>query len=160
MMAARLGAAREYSRPCRTLPRRDGRIRGAVDDQPATQGRFLSCAGGIVESGRIGADDLAVRGDPGTRLRLERGRMSVCRVYWGSHGCDIPRGHRSRHRCDCSSTGYGWPTRFYGEDLRLRDRVLVGDTQATRVVALACTEPGAVWLAARLLSYLRASSPK
>ena len=66
-----------------------------------------------------------------------------CRVYWGSHGCDLPGGHGGRHRCacaddpcDCDDEGccedcprdgrcihnvgaypyYGWGTGFYGED--------------------------------------------
>src|SRR6185437_9051453 len=25
-----------------------------------------------------------------------------CRVYWGSHGCDLPGGHGGRHRCACA----------------------------------------------------------
>jgi hypothetical protein len=24
-----------------------------------------------------------------------------CHVYWGSHGCDRPRGHEGAHWCDC-----------------------------------------------------------
>lgn len=66
-----------------------------------------------------------------------------CRVYWGSHGCHRPRGHRGGHRCDCcrfprlhtladrlglhtvrltftgcvgAPTYYGRRTHFYGED--------------------------------------------
>jgi len=60
-------------------------------------------------------------------VRLDR----HCRVYWGTHGCDLERGHRGTHRClhdDWSSqtdedeapyedsTGYGWMTWYYGED--------------------------------------------
>ena len=64
-----------------------------------------------------------------------------CRVYWGSHGCDLERGHVERdgtpHVCDCCECGehhpypywpdegvrcvakepyYGPGTNFYGED--------------------------------------------
>ena len=24
-----------------------------------------------------------------------------CRVYWGSHGCEFPRGHNGDHECGC-----------------------------------------------------------
>ena len=52
-----------------------------------------------------------------------------CRVYWGSHGCNLPRGHSGPHLCACAdipaSKGgvgkppyYGPETRFYGEDAR------------------------------------------
>ena len=56
----------------------------------------------------------------------------VCRVYWGSHGCDLPRGHDPAipHMCLSCLPGYGedmggyvgmppyygTDTRFYGED--------------------------------------------
>ena len=46
-----------------------------------------------------------------------------CRVYWGSHGCHLERGHDGPHLCDedCSvgAPPYYGPdvvTRFYGED--------------------------------------------
>ena len=64
-----------------------------------------------------------------------------CRVYWGSHGCDLERGHAGRdgtpHDCGCCECGehhpypdwpdegvlcvatepyYGPGTNFYGED--------------------------------------------
>lgn len=26
-------------------------------------------------------------------------RSDTCRVYWGSHGCSLPRGHRGVHLC-------------------------------------------------------------
>lgn len=63
-----------------------------------------------------------------------------CRVYWGSHGCDEPRGHppEAPHACDCCQCEnhpdpdpdnpgnepscvarppyYGPGTRFFGED--------------------------------------------
>jgi hypothetical protein len=29
-------------------------------------------------------------------------RTNRCRTYWGSHGCVRDRGHRGRHRCDCT----------------------------------------------------------
>jgi hypothetical protein len=55
-----------------------------------------------------------------------------CRVYWGSHGCDLTRGHEGH--CVCRSCydpkdteGYVgvWPyygpeTQFYGEDAAAR----------------------------------------
>lgn len=54
----------------------------------------------------------------------------LCRVYWGSHGCERPKGHEGDHWCDCcdcedhpDDSGcvagppyYGAETRFYGED--------------------------------------------
>lgn len=50
-----------------------------------------------------------------------------CRVYWGSHGCDRPRGHTGPHLClscwtedEAGWVGappyYGPETFFYGED--------------------------------------------
>ena len=37
-----------------------------------------------------------------------------CRVYWGSHGCDLPRGHEGPHRCVCADDpGYDRDTRLY-----------------------------------------------
>jgi hypothetical protein len=27
---------------------------------------------------------------------------ATCRVYWGSHGCCLPRGHEGEHLCTCS----------------------------------------------------------
>lgn len=67
--------------------------------------------------------------------------MEKCRVYWGSHGCDLPRGHDGAHVCGCAQADeglydpetreyyddpqclnvggppyYGPDTRFYGED--------------------------------------------
>lgn len=66
-------------------------------------------------------------------------RRESCRVYWGSHGCEHPRGHPLLvpHDCGCCECGehhpypdwpdenvlcvakppyYGPETRFYGED--------------------------------------------
>jgi hypothetical protein len=55
-------------------------------------------------------------------------KVDECRVYWGSHGCDLERGHLGPHVCqtcwDSDDTdGYvgTWPyygpdTFFYGED--------------------------------------------
>lgn len=60
-----------------------------------------------------------------------------CRVYWGSHGCDLPRGHKQPHECSCCTCldhaknnfyedgvkcvakppYYGPDTKFYGEDV-------------------------------------------
>lgn len=60
-----------------------------------------------------------------------------CRVYWGSHGCMLERGHDGEHLCSCTFENgvmlphmndapgfgnvgrapyYGAETRFYGED--------------------------------------------
>src|SRR5690242_11774676 len=64
-----------------------------------------------------------------------------CRVYWGSHGCHLDRGHEGTCECDCCNCGehhpypdwpddsvrcvakapyYGPDTRFYGEDVAAR----------------------------------------
>jgi hypothetical protein len=61
-------------------------------------------------------------------------RENPCRVYWGSHGCDLERGHpggRDAHDCGCCECEnhpdpdsgcvgkfpyYGPDTNFYGED--------------------------------------------
>lgn len=66
------------------------------------------------------------------RMRTEEERAADCKVYWGSHGCDLPKGHEGHHRCDCcecedhatkpeagcvgSFPYYGPKTTFYGED--------------------------------------------
>lgn len=67
--------------------------------------------------------------------------MSDCRVYWGSHGCWLERGHDGEHLCPCTfdedgkllphmddpaadpdsgnvgrAPYYGPGTNFYGED--------------------------------------------
>jgi hypothetical protein len=59
-----------------------------------------------------------------------------CRVYWGTHGCRLERGHKGFHECDCCICEnkehthevidnivcvakypyYGPNTKFYGED--------------------------------------------
>jgi hypothetical protein len=55
-----------------------------------------------------------------------------CRVYWGSHGCSLERGHKGPHVCECADDPafteienvknvgappyYGPETVFYGED--------------------------------------------
>jgi len=71
-----------------------------------------------------------------------------CRVYWGSHGCDLPRGHPADqpHDCGCCECEHhpypDWPdtnvlcvakppyygpdTRFYGEDAEALGLPLVG----------------------------------
>lgn len=72
----------------------------------------------------------------------EGGIVNACRVYWGSHGCNLPRGHEGGHECACCDCPaghhngleapmlvddddcvcvarapyYGSKTRFYGED--------------------------------------------
>ena len=55
----------------------------------------------------------------------------TCRVFWGTHGCRLERGHHGPHFCVCckcvthpdTDTGcvgtapyYGSITAFYGED--------------------------------------------
>jgi hypothetical protein len=55
--------------------------------------------------------------------------MNDCRVYWGSHGCRLKRGHTGPHLCYCADDPpegdvinvggppyYGPETVFYGED--------------------------------------------
>ena len=59
----------------------------------------------------------------------------ACRVYWGSHGCDLTRGHRGDCDCGCceceshpdpdsgcvgKAPYYGPDTWFYGEDVTAR----------------------------------------
>lgn len=56
-----------------------------------------------------------------------------CRVYWGSHGCSLVRGHPGHHDCGCCECDdhdkdhreegcvgkypyYGDDTNFFGED--------------------------------------------
>ena len=53
-----------------------------------------------------------------------------CRVFWGSHGCELERGHDGTHSCSCCNCEnhpdipecvgkapyYGDNTQFYGED--------------------------------------------
>lgn len=66
---------------------------------------------------------------------------TFCRVYWGSHGCHLPRGHDGGHLCDCctcvnhpdppsdpdegecvgAAPYYGSETNFHGEDTCQRD---------------------------------------
>lgn len=56
-------------------------------------------------------------------------RKEPCRVYWGSHGCALRRGHVGPHLCECVGTTpetgagnvgappyYGPSTNFYGAD--------------------------------------------
>ena len=42
-----------------------------------------------------------------------------CRVFWGSHGCELERGHKGAHQCDpgCPPVGYGKWWRIFGEDI-------------------------------------------
>jgi len=64
-----------------------------------------------------------------------RSRVLSCRVYWGSHGCCLARGHDGQCECDCcdcvehpdpdsgcvgKSPYYGPETNFYGEDVKAR----------------------------------------
>jgi hypothetical protein len=66
--------------------------------------------------------------------------INECRVYWGSHGCDLERGHDGACECACCDCWpehtdepdeddvvcvakppyYGPETRFYGEDVDAR----------------------------------------
>lgn len=39
-----------------------------------------------------------------------------CRVYWGSHGCKLERGHRGPHRCDPDCPPIDLRYEPYGED--------------------------------------------
>lgn len=65
-------------------------------------------------------------------FRNPEAHTESCRVYWGSHGCERPRGHDGDHWCDCCECAdhpdedegcvagppyYGPETRFYGEDV-------------------------------------------
>lgn len=60
------------------------------------------------------------------------GHERGCRVYWGSHGCERPYGHKGPHWCDCCDCEpgthpadgcvagppyYGWGTLFFGADV-------------------------------------------
>ena len=60
---------------------------------------------------------------------LDRG---LCRTYWGTHGCDLTRGHDGDHFCGCCTCAshpdpdsgcvgaapfYGPRTSFFGEDV-------------------------------------------
>lgn len=72
-----------------------------------------------------------------------------CRVYWGSHGCRLERGHDGPHECGCAldqgvdpetreyaddpgvfnvgaAPYYGPNTRFYGEDAETLGLPLAG----------------------------------
>lgn len=73
---------------------------------------------------------------PASRLKTPAERALDCRTYWGSHGCDLPKGHEGHHECDCCQCEdheknsllpngarcvgkfpyYGPETSFYGED--------------------------------------------
>lgn len=66
-------------------------------------------------------------------LRPTQPHERICRVYWGSHGCDRPRGHEGPHLClTCWSSDedgwvgappyYGPETNFYGEDITTERR--------------------------------------
>ena len=40
-----------------------------------------------------------------------------CRVYWGTHGCTLERGHDGPHLCDCADDpGVDPETRLYLDD--------------------------------------------
>lgn len=90
--------------------------------------------GDIVESMQWWRDETAY----GLRLEMTlnpEAHREPCRVYWGTHGCERPRGHDGDHWCSCcdcvnhpdpdSGCVAGPPyyglvdqgTRFFGEDL-------------------------------------------
>ena len=83
----------------------------------------------------------------GNRERAKRREMDhgPCRVYWGTHGCCLERGHDGPHLCECADDEdvdpvtrkylsdpqlvnvgappyYGPDTRFYGEDTTADER--------------------------------------
>lgn len=85
-----------------------------------------------------------------------------CRVYWGSHGCDLQRGHDGPHICSCAvedagrfdpstreyhddpgvlNVGappyYGARTKFYGEDTTEAER----EGEATKPGSARSTTP-------------------
>jgi hypothetical protein len=99
----------------------------------------------VPQDGGPAADEVTIvsAGEPlvfSIPLRPKRFENS-CRVYWGSHGCDLERGHpggRKAHDCGCcdcehhpdKDSGcvgrypfYGWRTRFYGEDVSAGERL-------------------------------------
>lgn len=64
----------------------------------------------------------------------------TCRVYWGTHGCELPRGHDGTCVCDCAfepdepgvenvgaAPYYGPDTWFYGEDAAARGLPMIND---------------------------------
>lgn len=61
----------------------------------------------------------------------------TCRVYWGSHGCDLTRGHEGHCRCSCADEPepgtvgaypyYGPGTKFHGEDAAARGLPIYGE---------------------------------
>lgn len=68
--------------------------------------------------------------------------MSRCDVYWGSHGCELPKGHEKiglPHVClSCFDPDdmdgyvgappyYGPDTKFYGDDVVARDHGKEGE---------------------------------
>lgn len=82
----------------------------------------------------------------------------ACRVYWGSHGCRLERGHEGPCECGCCKcvnhpdpdSGcvakppyYGADTRFYGEDAAGRGLLLV--SQRAAEVTLTDDEAEALW---------------
>jgi hypothetical protein len=80
-----------------------------------------------------GEDFAAVADEP--MMRDDAPGMKGCRVYWGTHGCALRRGHDGPHDCQCcdcppglhpndshnvlcvsTAPYYGPDTGFYGED--------------------------------------------
>jgi hypothetical protein len=43
-------------------------------------------------------------------------RNSLCRVFWGTHGCDLQRGHTGPHLCSCAWDEDGDPLPYENED--------------------------------------------
>jgi hypothetical protein len=69
--------------------------------------------------------------------------MVFCRVYWGSHGCGLERGHDGPHICTTCAMGdpagyvgappyYGPGTHFHGEDVRENDNRTDSGREACR----------------------------
>lgn len=66
----------------------------------------------------VGVEDLSVVERPEWEMRV-REPMTACRVYWGTHGCRLERGHDGPHICDCAVEDEGAfdpETREYIED--------------------------------------------
>lgn len=70
-------------------------------------------------------------------MNLRGSAAGTCRTYWGTHGCELPRGHEGEHLCSCAfdddgnllphmddadngnvgrAPYYGPETNFFGED--------------------------------------------
>lgn len=85
--------------------------------------------------GGLRHDHQGAKGNDGSRVSVGHSRTMTnnCRVYWGSHGCKLERGHDGDCVCVCAaredwqgdgnvgaSPYYGPDARFYGEDAARR----------------------------------------